>query len=183
MNTVYLSLGSNAGDRHNHLQSAIRLLRQGGLHIASISPVYETSPWGFYAAVPFLNLAVEVSTLLSPMEVFLVTSSVESALGRDRHHDCGDGQAYSSRTMDIDILFYNNELHISESLTIPHPRMHERKFVLEPMAFLAPDLLHPLLGMSVSALNQRCPDTGSVTLWLPEAMAAAGSDHTGTINV
>jgi 2-amino-4-hydroxy-6-hydroxymethyldihydropteridine diphosphokinase len=179
MNTVYLSLGSNAGDRHDLLQRAIGMLQQKGVQLKGKSPVYETSPWGFSASIPFLNIVVEVITPLSLEEVFQLTCSVESTLGRERHQISADDQAYASRTIDIDILFYNSELYLSERLTIPHPRIPDRKFILEPMSVLAPDFMHPILGLPVKVLNQRCTDTGSVTLWYPEAMAELASDQTG----
>jgi 2-amino-4-hydroxy-6-hydroxymethyldihydropteridine diphosphokinase len=145
--TVYLSLGSNLGGREQMLQSAIDRLHAPDLRIQRISPVYETEPVGFKEQRLFLNLAAEAETDLFPMLLLSRIQKVELQLGRKR-----TGPLNGPRSIDIDILFYGRFTVHSARLDIPHPRLHERRFVLAPLVELAPDLRHPTLGRTMRDL-------------------------------
>ena len=133
MNDSYLSLGSNMGDRLDMLKQAVRLLMEHpAIEIASISSLYETEPVGFTAQEPFLNMVVRVQTDLSPLELLDFCQEVEQQLQRKRVVRWGP------RTIDLDILLYNQEKIASERLVVPHPRMHERAFVLIPLQEINP---------------------------------------------
>src|SRR5882724_9349460 len=147
MKTVYLSLGSNIGDREHLLQSALDLLHGRDLAIRRVSPLYETEPVGFKQQRAFLNLVVEAETELFPMLLLSRIQKIEMQLGRKR-----TGPPKGPRTIDIDILLYGASRVHSARLEIPHPRMHERRFVLAPMADLAPDLRHPELRRTMRDL-------------------------------
>lgn len=139
MKTVYLSLGSNVGNREQSLQDAIRALHSPGLRVRRISPVYETEPQDVRSQPWFLNLVVEAETSLLPMQLLSRIRKIERHLGRKRL------VAKGPRTIDIDILLYGNSVIDAAELVIPHLRLAERRFVLEPMAALVPDLRHPVL--------------------------------------
>ncbi len=147
MKTVYLGLGSNIGDRGEMLQSAIDRLHAPDLVIERLSPVYETEPVGFTQQRQFWNMVVEARTDLFPMMLLSRIHKVEAGLGRKR-----TGPANGPRTLDIDILLYGAFTVNSGKLEIPHPRLHERRFVLQPLADLAPDLRHPKLRKTVHEL-------------------------------
>ncbi|HEV2448383.1 MAG TPA: 2-amino-4-hydroxy-6-hydroxymethyldihydropteridine diphosphokinase [Candidatus Sulfopaludibacter sp.] len=146
MKTVYLSLGSNIGDRERHLRDAIRRLNSDRLRVSRVSPVYETEPVDYTDQPCFLNLVAEAETDLFPMQVLAYTSRIERALGRVRAAPKGP------RTIDIDILLYGNIQISAPKLQIPHPRLADRRFVLAPLADLAPDLRHPVTGRSIREL-------------------------------
>ncbi|XUX00362.1 MAG: dihydropteroate synthase [Dehalogenimonas sp.] len=147
---VYLSLGSNLGDRLSNLESAVKLLRER-ITIARISPVYQTEPVWVPEQPKFLNMVVEVRTVLTPGELLLFLKDIEQKLGR------GAAGSEAPRPIDIDILFYDALVMTSETLVIPHPRLSQRAFVLVPLYNLVPDLVHPVLKKTVnemlSALN------------------------------
>lgn len=147
MKTVYLSLGSNIGDREQMLQSAIDRLHAPNLVIQRISSVYETEPVDFTAQRSYLNLVVEAGTEMFPMMLLARTQKIENQLGRKR-----TGPAKGPRTIDIDILLFGGSVVDSGRLEIPHPRMHERRFVLAPLVELAPDLRHPRLRSTMRDL-------------------------------
>src|SRR5215472_9885079 len=147
MKIVYLSLGSNLGDREQTLQSALDRLQAPDLRIRRISSVYETEPVDFKEQRFFLNLVAEAETDLFPMLLLARTQKVELQLGRKR-----TGPPKGPRTIDIDILLYARFTIQSARLDVPHPRMHERRFVLAPMLELAPDLRHPALGRTIKEL-------------------------------
>lgn len=146
MNRAYLSLGSNLGDRERNLEDALRLLEDDRLHVHRLSGVYETEPLDLPGQPWFLNQAAEVETSLTPLELLERIHHVEAALGRRR------GLPKGPRTVDIDILLYGNLGLETPDLTIPHPRMAERRFVLQPLAELAPELELPIQGKSVLEL-------------------------------
>jgi 2-amino-4-hydroxy-6-hydroxymethyldihydropteridine diphosphokinase len=146
LKTAYLSLGSNLGDREDHLRQAIAMLESAELHVLRVSSTYETEPRDLRAQPWFLNLVLAVETKLFPMQLLSRIHRVENQLGRQRKVSKGP------RTLDIDILLYGNFTIDSDRLTIPHPRMHERRFVLEPLVELAPDLRHPILRRSMREL-------------------------------
>jgi 2-amino-4-hydroxy-6-hydroxymethyldihydropteridine diphosphokinase len=149
--TVYLSLGSNIGDRARNLQAALEQLAAPDLRVMRTSPAYETEPVEYTAQRWFLNLVVEAGTELLPMQLLLRIGRVERALGRVRTIPKGP------RTIDIDILFYGRSIVRSARLEIPHPRMAERRFVLAPLADLAPDLRHPVTGKTIREMLDAAP--------------------------
>jgi len=145
--TVYFGLGSNIGDREQMLQSAVDRLNAADLVVRKVSPVYETEPVGFEDQRHFLNMAVEAETDLFPRMLLGRIQKIELALGRRR-----SGPVNGPRTVDIDILFYGHATVKAGGLEIPHPRLQERRFVLAPMADLAPELRHPRLHRTVREL-------------------------------
>ncbi|HLK18044.1 MAG TPA: 2-amino-4-hydroxy-6-hydroxymethyldihydropteridine diphosphokinase [Bryobacteraceae bacterium] len=138
MKTSYLSLGSNLGDRESYLEQAIARLEAGGARVVRRSAVYETEPQDYLDQPRFLNMAVEVETDLAPRELLALIQSIESALGRQRTIPKGP------RTIDLDILFYGDIVMTTAELEIPHPRIAQRRFVLDPLAEIAPELRHPV---------------------------------------
>jgi 2-amino-4-hydroxy-6-hydroxymethyldihydropteridine diphosphokinase len=149
--TVYLSLGSNMGDRQENLRTAIEQLAAAEVRVLRESPIYETEPVGLTSQRWFLNMVVEAGTELFPMQLLTRTSKIERALGRVRTVPNGP------RTIDIDILLYGKATVRSSRLEIPHPRMKERRFVLVPLADLAPDLRHPVTHQTMRQLLGAAP--------------------------
>jgi 2-amino-4-hydroxy-6-hydroxymethyldihydropteridine diphosphokinase len=145
------------GDRLGNLRRAITRLKESDeIEVEEISPVYETEPVGGQDQGWFLNLALRIQTSLQPLALLERLLSVEDGMGRTREKE-GD-----ARSIDLDLLFYDDRMVDSERLTIPHPRMHERKFVLVPLAQIAPELLHPRLQKSVEELLTLCRDKSEV---------------------
>ena len=151
METIYLSLGSNLGDREANLRAAIERLEAPDVRVVRTSPVYETEPVDYTGQRWFLNLAVEAETSLSPMELLARIGKIERALGRVRT------VAKGPRTIDIDILLYGDAMVRNATLEIPHPRMAERRFVLAPLADLAPGLRHPVTHRTVREMLDTAP--------------------------
>lgn len=145
MATLYFALGTNLGDRHANLRRALAGLRQT-LAIDCISPIYETEPAYVRDQPRFYNLAARAATHLSPPQVLNVFKDLEVALGRE------PGIRFGPRLIDIDLLFYDALVIDSHALVVPHPRLHERAFVLAPLADIAPDLIHPALNLTVAQL-------------------------------
>ena len=137
MATLYLSLGTNLGDRQKNLSSALQLIGREIGTVVSASDKIETDPWGFESTNRFLNMAAKVQTDLQPLEVLHATQEIERKLGRS--HKTVDGQ-YHDRLIDIDILLYDNLVMNTPQLTIPHPLMYERDFVMKPLLQIAPEL-------------------------------------------
>jgi 2-amino-4-hydroxy-6-hydroxymethyldihydropteridine diphosphokinase len=157
MKTVYLGIGTNLGDREENLKKAIGMIE---VHIGTIklsSSVYETEPWGFQSGNYFLNMVVEVETSLRSSGLLGRLLMIESLLGRLRQ-----GKEYQSRIIDIDILFYNNQVIKKKVLTVPHPGIQNRRFVLVPLNEIAGDLIHPVLGKSIRQLLEECPDKSKI---------------------
>jgi 2-amino-4-hydroxy-6-hydroxymethyldihydropteridine diphosphokinase len=146
---AYLSLGSNLGDRSQHLEDAIRLLQQPDLTVLRRSSLYETEPRDLRDQPWFLNLVLEIETALFPMQLFSRIQKVEGRLGRKRLADKGP------RTIDIDIVLFGSVVMDTPALTIPHPRVQNRRFVLEPLAELSPDLRHPVTRETYRAMLSR----------------------------
>jgi 2-amino-4-hydroxy-6-hydroxymethyldihydropteridine diphosphokinase len=152
MNKVYLSLGSNEGNRQQWLERAIEAVELQCGKIMKRSAVYETAAWGIEDQPGFLNMVLEVSTTLTPPELLAAIQIIETELGRQRTVKWGQ------RTLDIDILLFNEEIIHDDYLSIPHPYMHERRFTLQPLSEIAPDLVHPVLKRTIDALLKDCPD-------------------------
>jgi 2-amino-4-hydroxy-6-hydroxymethyldihydropteridine diphosphokinase len=148
LQTVYLLLGSNLGNRKEILEKAIELLAQKVGVVIKQSKDYETSPWGVTDQPDFLNLALEIHTKLRPLEVLEQTQSIENQLGRVRKEKWG------ARLIDIDIMFYGNEIIDEPTLKVPHPFLHERDFALTPLAEIAPDFVHPIFEKTIVCLRE-----------------------------
>ncbi len=144
---LYILLGGNLGDKKRIFSDVSTLLNDRLGKITSQSAIYETEPWGFESPDLFWNQVLELSTNLSPEEVLAQTQRIETELGRIRKEN-----QYSSRLIDIDILFYGNQIINQENLTIPHPRIQERKFALIPLCEIAPELIHPVFQKSIRQL-------------------------------
>ncbi len=151
MKTAYLGLGSNVGIREQHIEQALSKLAAPDLRIARVSSVYETEPVGFTAQRSFLNLVAEIETELFPMQLLARIGKIEQALGRVRTVPNGP------RTIDVDILLYGRAVIRSARLEVPHPRIAERRFVLVPLAELAPELRHPVTHKTVRAMLEVAP--------------------------
>ena len=146
MAEVYLGLGTNLGDKKANLNMAMEEIRKRVGEITSLSAYYLTNPWGFDSQNTFLNAVCKACTTLSPLEVLSVTQSIEKKLGRMKKSI--DGQ-YSDRPIDIDILLYDELVINTPELSVPHPLMHKRLFVMEPLTEIAPKLIHPVLHSSM----------------------------------
>jgi 2-amino-4-hydroxy-6-hydroxymethyldihydropteridine diphosphokinase len=141
MATAFVGIGSNLGDREGHLGAALDLLSaEAGIEVVGVSSLRETEPVGPVEQGPFLNGAVQVSTELSPVELLARLLDIEQRLGRVRR------ERFGPRTIDLDLLVYGDEIVDGPGLTLPHPRLHERRFALQPLAELAPDLVVPGQG-------------------------------------
>ena len=155
--TLHLALGSNLGERASNLRAALNLLPPQ-VTILAESNIYETPPWGITDQPAFLNMVVQAETSLSPAELLKYIKKIEARLGRV------PGTRYGPRLIDLDILFYGGQVIDSPPLVIPHPRLHERGFVLVPLAELAPELQHPLLGKTIRELLANI-DTAGIKLY------------------
>lgn len=157
MHTYFLSIGSNLGDRLQFLQFGIKELNQLGT-IEKISPIYETEAIGFETDNLFLNACCILQSPLLPDVLLSEIHKIEASSGRIRFND----NAYHSRPLDIDIIFFNSEVFTSEKLTIPHPKYWERKFVLLPLNDLSENLIDPATKIPISKLIENCMDTSDV---------------------
>ena len=151
MATVYLGLGTNLGDKEANLRTAIYKLQERIGKLASLSSFYETAPWGFESDHSFLNAAIGLETSLSPIEILHITQEIEKELGRTKKSVNG---SYSDRLIDIDILLYDTLVLQTPELTIPHPLMTERDFVMKPLIEIAGNVIHPTRQKTLSELYQ-----------------------------
>ncbi|HZI54556.1 MAG TPA: 2-amino-4-hydroxy-6-hydroxymethyldihydropteridine diphosphokinase [Chitinophagaceae bacterium] len=152
MNKVYLSIGGNMGNREAALAKACKLIGEQCGELTSISSLYETAAWGKNDQPAFLNQVLEINSELEPGQLLKQILKIEKEIGRIRK------EKYGPRSIDIDILFFNNETHDHPSLTIPHPEIQYRRFVLVPMNEIAPALVHPVLKKAITELLEECPD-------------------------
>jgi 2-amino-4-hydroxy-6-hydroxymethyldihydropteridine diphosphokinase len=160
---AYIGLGSNLGDRAGNLLLAIRGMIEAGLDVIQISKVYETEPVETFAQGAFLNMVVELrgNSLPAPEELMARLLRIENSLGRTRE------VAMAPRSIDLDLLLYRNEISNTKFLTLPHARFHRRRFVLVPLAELAPQLIHPTLNKTIRELLEALDDDSAVRPWNP----------------
>lgn len=160
-NKVYLLAGGNLQNTAEKYQRLFALLENHIGEIILSSGFYLSEAWGFKSEYPFINLAVCLHTELSPEEVMQKTQHIEKQMGRDKKNE----KIYTDRSMDIDIIFYNDLILQTDSLQIPHPRIQERRFVLYPLCEIASDMMHPVLGKSIQELKDSCEDTTEVKIF------------------
>lgn len=160
---AYVGMGSNLGDRAGYLLLAVRGMLEAGISVTRLSSIYETAPVGLIDQPTFLNMVAEIrsSPICSPEEVMAQLQRVEHDLGRTRVVPMGP------RIIDLDLLLYQNEQRNAEFLTLPHPRLHLRRFVLVPLAELEPGLVHPALNKTITELLEVLDDNSEVKPWHP----------------
>ena len=153
MNKIFLLTGSNIEPQHSFLRRAkIEIGKRVG-HILKSSEIYKSAPWGFEAKTSFLNQVLLVHSGFEAEEVLDIILEIEKEMGRERF-----GTTYTSRNIDIDILYFGDEVYENEILQVPHPRLHLRRFTLIPLVEIAPKYIHPKCGMSNKKLLEECPD-------------------------
>ena len=160
--SVLILLGSNLGDREMLVNQACSMIGERCGEIVAKSRLYESEPWGFKSEHWFLNQVVRINTSFAPDELMQTLLDIEKELGRDR---TTPHEGYVSRPMDLDILYFGNEIIDNECVTAPHPRLHQRRFTLLPLCDLAPDFVHPVLKKTNHQLLDECQDTGIVKLF------------------
>lgn len=158
MNKIYIGIGSNLGDKRENISRAVLGVEALVGELFCVSSLYETEPWGFDAEEYFLNMVIGVETVLEPKPLLSVLMGIEESLGRERDRS----NQYRSRPIDLDILLYNNLVFSDNKLTIPHPRIAERRFVLLPLAEVCGNLFHPVSGKSIEELLEGCSDNCGV---------------------
>lgn len=154
---VFLLLGSNLGDRPQVLAAAREMIAGQAGSIVNQSAIYETEPWGITDQPAFLNQVLEITTSLLPEDLLRIILNIEHDLGRIRY------ERWGARVIDIDILYFGQTIMDSARLTLPHPRIQDRRFVLAPLAEIAPGFIHPVLQKTTSKLLEQCPDTSAVS--------------------
>ena len=159
MSKVILLLGSNLGNRLEILENSIEAIGERVGFVEKSSSLYQTDPWGFKSEHLFLNQVISVETTLSPMDVLKRLQEIEDKFGRVRESD-----QYESRTIDIDILFYDNLRVDMDQLQIPHPRLHKRRFTLIPLLEVVGDFFHPVLNERLDVIAENCSDKSKVEL-------------------
>jgi 2-amino-4-hydroxy-6-hydroxymethyldihydropteridine diphosphokinase len=158
MSRVFIGLGSNEGNRLEHLSKAVKALGVlEGVRVVQMAPIIETEPMGGPPQGPYLNTVVELETSVEPIELLHALQSIERHVGR-----VPSPQRWAPRPIDLDLLFYDDRVIQEPALTIPHPRLHERRFVLEPLAQLAPALVHPVLKQAVTELLAHVTGTAAI---------------------
>ena len=162
MNLVYLHTGTNLGDKLFNLSEANRLIIKHIGGIQSLSPIYSTAAWGIQEQPSFLNQAMLVYSTLTPIEILQQINQIEELMGRIRIIKWGE------RLIDIDILFFNDDIISLPKLTIPHPELQNRNFVLSPLKDIAADFMHPLLLKTISTLSKESPDNLEAEVYKPQ---------------
>jgi 2-amino-4-hydroxy-6-hydroxymethyldihydropteridine diphosphokinase len=157
MKKVILLLGGNLGNRAFYMDNARQMIEQKIGKILQSSSIYESAPWGFSSKNNFFNQVLLVDTPLSPFQIIENIWQIEKELGRER-----TGKSYSSRTIDIDILFYEYEIIDTPDLIVPHKHLHERRFTLIPLAEILPDWIHPGFNQPIKKLLENCEDKSEV---------------------
>jgi len=158
MNEAYLCLGGNLGNCTETFAQSVLLLEKRGIESTKTSALYTSKAWGMEGAPDFYNQVIFVRTRHAAIELMELLLDIEKQLGRERKASGG----YESRTLDMDILFFNTEVCDTPGLQIPHPRLHLRRFVLKPLFAIAPGLIHPVFKKTISELLDECPDNGTV---------------------
>jgi len=166
----FLLLGSNQGNRLDLINQAIHKIEEGIGRVENTSSVYETEAWGFKSEQDFLNMVVEIRTELTAGDVLNEILGIEKELGRVRN-----SKVYASRLIDIDILFFDDEIVNESQLRIPHPRLHERMFTLKPMMEICPGKIHPVFHETVEQLVEKCDDELKVKMIKPKKNLFAGN--------
>ncbi len=172
MADLYLLIGGNQGDRVAQLHKATDLIQERIGSVAHLSNIYQTAPWGNFTPgeepQDFLNMALEIHTQLPPHEALSQALAIEKELGRERRKSEGrakEERTYTSRPIDIDLIFYNDQVINTADLEIPHPRMHLRRFVLKPLCDIAPNYIHPIYNKTLLELLSQCPDESSCSCY------------------
>jgi 2-amino-4-hydroxy-6-hydroxymethyldihydropteridine diphosphokinase len=160
MKNIFLGLGSDTGNRTENLAKGRSLIAESFGNIVMASSIYETEPWGFESDTKFLNQVIEIESGLSSPELLDEIIRIETKMGRKR-----STRGYESRVIDIDILFYGDKIINEKSLSIPHPHLHERKFVLVPLDEIAPGFVHPVLNKQVKRILEECTDKSEVAIF------------------
>lgn len=155
---IYLSLGSNLGNRRQNLDKATGFIATEIGNIESVSRIYESTARGFLSDHLFLNSCLSANTKLTPAEVIAQILFIESSMGRVR-----SGGDYADRIIDIDLLFYGNQVIHQSELMVPHPRLGERMFVLLPLREIAPGMVHPVTGITISEMLEKCEDPETIS--------------------
>jgi 2-amino-4-hydroxy-6-hydroxymethyldihydropteridine diphosphokinase len=153
MHKVYLGIGGNIGNKQINFKEVYQIIENELGTINKTSSIYETPPWGFHSNDPFWNSVIEISSRLTPKLLLSKIHLIEKGFGRKRNKE-----RYSSREIDIDILYIDDTFMETETLIIPHPRIHQRKFVLVPLAEIAPNLKHPLIRQTSIEMLENCKD-------------------------
>lgn len=165
MARVFLGLGSNLGDRVSYVQQAVQFLKDTkDVEVIATSSFYETEPVGIQSELWFVNAVVEIKTTLDPEELLKICFNIELKLGRIRDLSLGNPR-YQSRTIDIDLLFYDNLIISTDFIQVPHPRVHERAYALVPMLEIDPDFIHPVIGTTISHIHTTLLEPEEVYLY------------------
>lgn len=159
LTTIYLLLGSNLGDRAGLMQTAAEYIGERIGNVTRASALYETAPWGGIEQPAFLNQVLEVNTVLAPEEVLRIILEIEHESGRVRY------ERWGARHLDIDLLYFGKTVMDTPRLTVPHPRLHERRFTMVPLAEIAPNFVHPVLEKTNAELLEVCMDKEEVKKW------------------
>lgn len=162
MNTAYLLTGGNLGNRVRNLETARELIEEECGQIVTQSSIYETAAWGPVSQPDYLNQVLELEIPLGPQKLMEILLGIENDMGRRRN------ERFAARTIDLDILFFNNLTLDEKDLIIPHPRLYTRRFVLVPLAEIAPGLIHPILLQTITELLAQCTDPLDVKKFIPK---------------
>lgn len=165
MTNVYIGIGSNLGDRVGYIQQAVQFLKDSeNIEVVESSSFYETEPVGLKSEKWFVNAVLRIETDLPPQELLDTCQQIEHKLGRIRD-ESPDAPRYQSRTIDIDLLFYDDLIIATDALQLPHPRVHERAYALVPMLEIAPDFIHPILGNDIQLIHRTLLEPEEVFLY------------------